>query len=55
VAGRTRDFEFVHVLVRERMVDPAVLRDRLDTLPLQSDRIAALRERLLQLERTARG
>jgi len=55
VAGRTRDLEFLHVLVRERMVDPAVLRDRLDTLPLPSGRIAALRECLLRLERTARG
>lgn len=49
VAGRERDLDFLQVLVRERMVDPAVLHDRLSTLTLPDNRIQALRERLLRV------
>ena len=50
VAGRERDLEFLRVLVRERMVDPTVLRDRLGTLSVPEDRMEAMRERLLRVE-----
>jgi hypothetical protein len=46
VAGRERDLAFVEVLVRERMVDPAVLRQRIDDLGLSQERIADVRRRL---------
>lgn len=49
VAGRERDVAFLRLLVQERMVDPAVLHDRLSRLPVPAQRIAVLRERLLQL------
>jgi hypothetical protein len=42
VAGRERDVEFVRVLLRERMVDAALLDRRLADLPLPGDRIAGL-------------
>jgi hypothetical protein len=32
VAGRDKDLDFVRVLVRERMVDPTVLRERVTML-----------------------
>jgi len=49
VAGRERDLEFLRVLLEEGLADPAVLRSRLDGLPLPGDRIEALRERLGRL------
>ena len=54
VAGRERDVEFLRVLLRERMVDPTVLRTRLSTLALPEEGIAALRERLRRAQ-TADG
>ncbi len=50
VAGRDRDIIFLHVLVREGMVDMTVLRDRLGTLALPIDRIEAMRKRLPNAE-----
>jgi hypothetical protein len=47
VAGRERDLEFLEVLMRERMVDPALLGHRLDMLGLPDDRMEVLRRRLL--------
>ncbi len=49
VAGRVRDLDFLDVLLRERMVNPAVLHERLGQLPLPVDRIEPLRERLVRL------
>lgn len=49
-AGREQDFNFLQVLVRERMVDASVLRDRLGSLVLPDDRIEAMRSRLLHIE-----
>lgn len=46
VAGRERDVEFIRVLLRDRMVDPAILRKRLSELPLPAGRIAALHDHL---------
>lgn len=50
VAGRERDLDFLRVLVRERMVDSTVLRDRLGGLSMPEDRIAGLRERFAGVE-----
>jgi hypothetical protein len=49
VAGRERDLEFLEVLMRERMLDPALLGHRLETLGLPDDRMEVLRRRLLLL------
>ncbi len=49
VAGRERDLEFLEVLMRERMVDPALLSQRFDMLGLPDDRMELLRRRLLLL------
>lgn len=45
-AGREKDSEFLRVLVRERMVNLATLRERCDRLPLPPERIAAMLARL---------
>jgi hypothetical protein len=42
VAGRERDREYLRVLVRERMIEPATLEQRVRTLPLTPDRIDGL-------------
>lgn len=49
VAGRERDMTYLSVLLEERMVDSGVLRARLDTMPLSSDPLRALTERLGRL------
>jgi hypothetical protein len=46
VAGRERDLAFVSVLVRERMVDGRLLRQRLDGLAVPRDQAALLEQRL---------
>ena len=46
VAGRERDLKFLDVLMRERMVDPALLAHRLEMLGLPDDRMEVLRRRL---------
>jgi len=46
VAGRPRDLDFVTVLVRERMVDRAVLRERVEGLELSAGNIDTVRHRL---------
>ena len=53
VAGRERDRDFIRTLLRERMVDPNVLRGRVPTLPLTLDRIELVQERLRRIEREA--
>jgi hypothetical protein len=50
VAGRDRDSEFIRILLRERMVDAATLRDRIGALPLSRDRLAIVQERLRRIE-----
>jgi hypothetical protein len=54
VAGRDRDVDFLSVLLREGMVTPAVLHDRLGALPVPGGRIERLRERLRQIESASR-
>jgi hypothetical protein len=49
VAGRERAVGFLRVLVQERMIDPVVLHDHLDRLPVPADRIDAVRQRLSRL------
>jgi hypothetical protein len=46
VAGRDKDLDFVHVLVREHMVVPSVLNERLKTLPVSGEQLAAVSARL---------
>jgi hypothetical protein len=46
VAGRPRDLDFVTVLVRERMVDQAVLRERVEGLELSAGHVDTVRHRL---------
>lgn len=54
VAGRERDLHFLRILLRERMLDAAVLHDRLGQLPLSSERIETLRAALLRLTSSGR-
>lgn len=54
VAGRERDDRFLRVLLREGMVEPAVLAGRLETVPLPDHRIQDLRKRLDWLVATTR-
>ncbi len=46
VAGRDKDLDFVHVLVREHMAVPSVLNERLKTLPVSGDQLAVVNARL---------
>ena len=48
-AGRPRDTEYLQVLLREGMADPAVLEARLEALALPSDHLMLLRDRLSRL------
>jgi hypothetical protein len=50
VAGRERDVDYLRVLIHERMVDPAVLRERVAGLGLPRERIDRLLERLAAIE-----
>lgn len=49
VAGRDRDRAYVRVLLQERMVEPAVLEQRVRGLPLSAERIDGLLATLRQL------
>lgn len=49
VAGRPRDTEYLQVLLREGMADPAVLKARLDAVALPADHLVLLRDRLNRL------
>ncbi len=49
VAGREQDVEFLRVLLKEGMVDPRVLAERVSMLPLAAERVQSLRERLNRL------
>ncbi len=49
VAGRDKDLDFVRVLVRERMVDPALLEERVTMLPDPGSVRAFARSRLSQV------
>ena len=51
VAGRERDVDYLRVLIHERMVAPAVLRERVAGLPLQPERVEHLLQQLARLER----
>jgi hypothetical protein len=54
VAGRDKDMDFLRVLLREDMAEPALLRERLRTLPVPPDRLQVLQERLRCLELASR-
>jgi hypothetical protein len=54
IAGRERDLDFVSILVQERMVDAAFLRDRLAVLPAPQSRVAAAQAHLRLIEAAAR-
>jgi hypothetical protein len=49
VASRDRDRQFLRVLLREQLVDPAVLGQRLSALPLPPDRVEALQATVRRL------
>ena len=49
VAGRDKDLAFVRVLLTRNMVAPAVLAERVETLPLPPDRLEHVRRNLHRL------
>ena len=49
IAGRDKDVDYVSVLVRERMVDPSEIENRLDTVSITDQRVAAARQRLRRI------
>lgn len=49
VAGRDKDLDFVSVLMRERMVTPGILDERLQVLPVSPERRARISARLLAM------
>jgi len=49
-AGRDKDLEFVRLLIRERMAEPGVLRERLKTLPVSQDRQELVRSQLVRMQ-----
>jgi hypothetical protein len=53
VAGGEKDLAFLRVLLRERMVAPPVLRERLSALSVSPDRLQVLQERLHRVEQAA--
>lgn len=50
-AGREKDMNFVRRLIIEKMIHVEVVTERLDGLPLSSERLATIRERLNHLKR----
>ena len=53
-AGREKDHRFVADALREELVDPRILKERLEAMPLSSERLERLRETLAgQLRRIA--
>jgi len=55
VAGREKDFEFLRVLLREKMADAGLLLDRLRMVALPPDRLELLVQRLLRVARSSGG
>jgi hypothetical protein len=49
VAGRPKDLDFIRLLLRERMVEAATLRQRCGQLPLPGERRAEMAARLARL------
>jgi hypothetical protein len=49
VAGREKDLDFLLVLLRKKLVDPATLRERVSQLALSAPRSKLVRERLERL------
>jgi hypothetical protein len=49
VAGRDRDIEFVRVLVREGMIDPTVVEERLSGLTITDSRVPFARDRFRRI------
>lgn len=42
-AGRTKDYEFLEAALAEGLVDPGILRQRIETMPMSPERIEALK------------
>lgn len=55
VAGRERDASFVRTLVRERMADSMTIRDRLDQMDIDMDRVDVARRLLQRIEQVGAG
>ncbi len=49
VAGREKDLEYLEALLRHRLIDVAVLRERLGEVPIEAARMQVCRERLDRL------
>jgi hypothetical protein len=49
VAGREKDLDFVQVMLREKMLNPETLTERIANLPVTSERLKLTRERLRRL------
>ena len=49
VAGREKDLAFLRILLRERMAEVAMLRERVSALSVSPDHLQALTERLHRL------
>ena len=55
-AGREKDHRFVSDALRERIVDPDILRRRLEAMPLEKEHLDQLRQALEgQIQRVAEG
>jgi hypothetical protein len=50
-AGRERDIEFVRIMLREGLVAPRILADRVGGLPLPGDQLETVRQRVSRLIR----
>lgn len=55
VAGRPRDTEFVRVLIREGMIEPAEIHRRLETVPASGATVMAAQQLMARLEAGAAG
>ena len=49
IAGRDKDLDFVEILLRHRIVQPSVLRERLDQTEVESARTALSRARIARM------
>ena len=50
VAGREKDLDFVQVMLREKMLNLETLAECAASLPVSSDRLQLIRERLRRLQ-----
>jgi hypothetical protein len=50
VAGREKDFDFIRILLRNAMIRPETMGDRIRALPLPADRLTHLHDSLSRLK-----